>query len=120
MKFEMYHACISVMDLEKSIDFYAKALGLSVIKQIDDCNGKFRLAYLGNAESKCQLEVIWNRDKREPYNLGDNETHIGFHTDNYSAAIELHKKMGCFHHENKAYKLYFITDPDGYMMEILG
>ena len=120
MKFTMYHACISVMHLDKSIEFYNKALGLSVVKRIDDANGEFRLAYLGGEGFDCQLEIIWKRDQKEPYNLGDNEIHVGFRVDDYDKALELHKSMGCFHHENKTYKLYFIEDPDGYMMEILG
>ena len=59
MKFTMYHACISVMHLDKSIEFYNKALGLSVVKRIDDANGEFRLAYLGCEGFDCQLEIIW-------------------------------------------------------------
>lgn len=123
MDFSMYHACVSVADLDKSIDFYEKALGLKVMKRTDDPDGEFRLAYLsadGQESGQCQLEVIWNRDKTGSYDLGDNETHIGFRTDDYETALAFHKKMGCFHHENKKYKLYFITDPDGYFIEILG
>lgn len=119
MKFNMYHGCIAVMNLDKTIEFYNKALGLKVIKRIDD-KGHFRLAYLGTEGCQCQLEVIENTGKTEPYDLGDNEIHMGFMTDDYDKSIKLHKEMGCFHHENSKYKLYFIEDPDGYMMEILG
>ncbi len=139
MKFSMEHACISVTDLERSIKLYNKALGLKVIKRTDDDEGEFRLAYLGTLDrlwhnediceedalrrpacGRCLLEVIWNRDKKGEYDLGDNEIHIGFRTDDYEASVAFHKKMGCFHHENKKYRLYFITDPDGYLIEILG
>lgn len=120
MKFSMYHTCISVADLDASIEFYSKALGLKVVKRIDDGDGEFRLAYLGTDYNEYQLEIIWNRDKEGTYNLGDNEIHTGFRTDDYEASIAFHKEMGCFHHENKKYRLYFIVDPDGYLMEILG
>lgn len=76
MKFTMYHVCISVMDLEKSISFYEKTLGLKVIRRIDDANGDFRLAYLGADGVDCQLEVIWNREQQKLYNLGKDEIHF--------------------------------------------
>lgn len=120
MRFSMHHACISVTDLERSVEFYREALGLKVMKRINDSDGEFNLAYLGSDGAKCRLELIWNRDKDGPYNLGDNESHIGFDTDDYEASLELHKRINCFDHENKKYKLYFITDPDGYLIEISG
>ena len=65
------------------------------------------------------MELTWLRDKVGPYNLGDNESHIAFHVDDFGAAHALHESMGCICYENAAMGIYFIEDPDGYWMEIL-
>jgi lactoylglutathione lyase len=59
------------------------------------------------------------RDRTEPYNLGDNEFHLAMVVDDYDAALEFHKKMGCVCYENQAMGIYFIEDPDGYWVEII-
>ena len=53
------------------------------------------------------------------YELGDNEIHLAFHVDDFNAALEKHKKMGCVCFENPAMGIYFIEDPDGYWLEIV-
>jgi lactoylglutathione lyase len=65
------------------------------------------------------LELTWLRDRKEKYNLGDNEIHLAFTTPDYEAASALHKRMGCVCFENEAMGIYFIEDPDGYWLEIL-
>ena len=54
-----------------------------------------------------------------PYNLGDCEFHLAFHADDYKAAYEKHKEMGCICYENPSMGIYFISDPDGYWLEIV-
>ena len=76
MKFEMYHSCITVLDLEKSLAFYKEALGLDVMRTIEPEDGSFKIVFLGNEGGHCQLELTWYADRTEPYNLGDNEIHI--------------------------------------------
>ena len=49
--------------------------------------GKFKLVYLQDRHSSCQLELTWLADRQDPYNLGDNETHIAFTTDDFDAAV---------------------------------
>ena len=110
LNFSFYHNNINVYDLEKSLDFYEKALGLT--------DGSFKLVYLGDGVTPHLLELTWLRDMDRPYNLGDNEFHLAFHTDNFEKAHELHKEMGCICFENEAMGIYFISDPDGYWLEI--
>ncbi|MBR4411461.1 MAG: VOC family protein [Firmicutes bacterium] len=119
MKFEMYHSCITVLDLEKSLAFYKEALGLEVMRTIDAEDGSFKIVFLGNEGCGCQLELTWYADRTEPYNLGDNEIHIGFRTADIDAALAKHKEMGCVCFENPAMGIYFIEDPDGYWMEVV-
>ena len=119
MKFTMVHTNINVFDLEKSLAFYKTALGLDVVKRKKPDDGSFELVFLSDGESKCQIELTWLRDRETPYELGDNESHIAFVTDDYDAAYSLHKEMGCICYVNDAMGLYFIEDPDGYWIEII-
>lgn len=119
MKFAFNHNNFNVLDLKKSIAFYEEALGLKVVGQYKAPDGSFILAYLGDGETKHRLELTWLRDRKEPYNLGDNEFHLAFDTDDMEAAHEKHKKMGCICFENPAMSIYFINDPDGYWIEII-
>ena len=117
--FTMIHTNLNVLDLEKSLAFYKKALNLEVVRRKEAEDGSFVLAYVSDGTSSCQLELTWLRDKGTPYELGDNETHIAFRPDDYDAAYALHTEMGCICYENKSMGLYFIEDPDGYWLEIV-
>lgn len=119
MKFTMYHACITVLDLEKSMKFYEEALGLQEIRRIEASDGTSKIVFMGSEGAACQLELTWYADRKEPYDLGDNEIHIGFYTDDYEASLAKHKQMGCICFENPQFGVYFIEDPDGYWMEII-
>jgi lactoylglutathione lyase len=66
-----------------------------------------------------QLELTWLKDRKEPYNLGDNEFHLALKVDDFAAAHALHEKMGCICFENKVMGIYFINDPDDYWIEII-
>ena len=115
----MVHNTFNVYDLEKSLGFYKKALGLEVMREKEASDGSFKLVFLGNAESEHQIELTWLRDMDRPYNLGDNEIHLAFKVDDYEAAHKLHEEMGCICYENTKMGLYFINDPDGYWIEII-
>ena len=119
MKFKMVHENYNVLDLETSLAFYEKALGLTVQKRHEAEDGSFVLVYIGNEESDFQMELTWLRDRKEKYNLGDEEFHLAFVTDHYVSAHKLHSEMGCICYENEAMGLYFIKDPDGYWIEIV-
>ena len=118
MKFKMVHTNVNVLDMEKSLAFYKKALGMELVRRHKADDGSFELAFLSDGSTTYQLELTWLREKEAPYELGDNETHIAFVADDYDAAYELHKEMGCICYENTSMGLYFIEDPDGYWLEI--
>ncbi|HML38863.1 MAG TPA: VOC family protein [Bacillota bacterium] len=119
MNFKLIHNNINVLDLEKSLKFYEEALGLKEIRRKAAADGSFIIAFIGNDQSMHQIELTWLRDKKEPYDLGDNEFHIGFTVDDYEAAHARHKEMGCICYENPSMGIYFISDPDGYWLEII-
>lgn len=114
------HYNFNVLDLEKSIEFYNKALGLKVTKEKEAEDGSFILKYLGDDKTPFLLELTWLRDWKKPYNLGDCEFHLCMRVDgNYDEIREFHREMGCIAYENVEMGLYFIVDPDGYWIEIL-
>ena len=119
MKFTMVHSNLNVLDMEKSLAFYKKALGLDLVRQKQSDDGSFVLSFISDGTSSCQIELTWLRDRDTPYELGDNESHICFVADDYDAAHALHEEMGCICYENKGMGLYFIEDPDGYWLEIV-
>ena len=119
MNFTFNHNNLNVLDLEKSLDFYKKALGLELIHKKEASDGSFVLAFLSDKTSTQQLELTWLRDWDRPYNLGDNEFHLAFETEDFDEAFKYHKEMGCVCFENPDMGIYFISDPDGYWIEII-
>lgn len=118
-KFRFEHNNINVRDLEKSLKFYEEALELKESRRIVPEDGSFIIVYLSDGQSGHLLELTWLRDWDRAYNLGDNEFHLAFRVEDFDAAHELHKQMGCICYENPAMGIYFINDPDGYWLEVL-
>ncbi len=119
MNFKMIHENYNVLDLDRSLKFYEEALGLTEIRRNTAADGSFIIVYVGNAQTDFELELTWLADRTEPYDLGDEEFHLAFRTDDFDAAHALHEKMGCICFENPSMGIYFIQDPDGYWLEIL-
>lgn len=119
MQFKMIHENYNVANLEKSIEFYNKALGLKEVRRKNADDGSFIIVYMANENSDFELELTWLRDMDRPYDLGDCEFHLAFRTDDFDGAYKLHKEMGCICYENPGMGIYFISDPDGYWLEIV-
>ncbi|NLJ89336.1 MAG: lactoylglutathione lyase [Clostridiales bacterium] len=119
MNFKFAHNNINVLDLDKSLAFYKEALGLVEVRRTEAKDGSFILVYLGDGQTPHSLELTWLRDWDRPYNLGDNEFHLAFTVDDYDKAYKKHKEMGCICYENPSMGIYFISDPDGYWLEVV-
>ena len=114
------HFNFNVLDLDRSLAFYKQALGLTPVREKEAADQSFKLVYLADTTgSPFQLELTWLRDRKEPYNLGECEFHLAFTADDFQAMYEKHKAMGCICFENPAMGIYFISDPDGYWIEIV-
>ena len=114
------HFNINVLDLQRSIAFYEKALGLKEHHRKEASDGSFILVYLADDQGNFLLELTWLRDRQEAYELGDNESRLCFRVaGDYDAVRAYHKEMGCVCFENEAMGLYFINDPDDYWIEVL-
>ena len=120
MTFKFAHNNINVYDLDKSLAFYEEMLGLKPVKVKEAEVKSFKLVFLGDKEgSEHKLEITWLRDRQNPYELGDNEIHLAFTTDDFEKAYAFHKEKGVVCYENTAMGVYFISDPDGYWLEIV-
>ena len=116
---QFQHFNFNVLDLNKSLEFYRNALDLSPVREHLAQDGSFKLVYLGDGQSDFNLELTWLQDRTEPYNLGECEFHLAFVTDDYEALHVRHQEMGCICYENPAMGIYFISDHDGYWIEIV-
>lgn len=117
MNFVFAHNNFNVLDLAKSLAFYQQALNLTEMRRVEKAG--FTLVFLGDGRSSHRLELTWLKDRKQPYNLGDNEFHLAFVVEDFEQAHELHKKMDCICYENLEMGIYFISDPDGYWLEII-
>ncbi|HAQ40038.1 MAG TPA: lactoylglutathione lyase [Clostridiales bacterium] len=119
MKFTFNHFNFNVLDLEKSMNFYKEALGLTEVRKKEAQDGSFILVYMGDGTTDFSLELTWMKGRTEPYDLGEQEFHLAMAVDNYDEAFKKHQEMGCIEFVNESMGIYFITDPDGYWVEIV-
>ncbi|MBP1554625.1 MAG: VOC family protein [Oscillospiraceae bacterium] len=119
MKFKMIHENYNVADLDRSLAFYEKALGLTEKRRNVAGDGSFIIVFVGNENSEFELELTWLRDHPQPYDIGEEEFHLAFRVDDFDAAHAMHEEMGCICFENPGMGIYFIQDPDGYWLEII-
>lgn len=119
MNFRMVHTNWNVSDLKASMEFYEKALGLREKRRKTAEDGSFILVYLTDGTSDFELELTWLAEHPQKYDLGEEEFHLAFHVDDFEAAHALHEEMGCIAFENHEMGIYFITDPDGYWLEVI-
>ena len=113
------HTNLNVLDLDKSLAFYRQALGLREARRVVPEDGSFVIVFLEDGHTGYQLELTWLRDRTEPYNLGECEFHLAFHTDEYEQLHQKHEEMGCICYENPSMGIYFIADPDNYWLEVV-
>ncbi len=119
------HSMIRVLDEEKSVGFYDKALGLKVADRYP-FDG-FTLVYLRNPENDVELELTVNHDRAEPYTHGDGYGHIAVtvpdldaeHARMEAAGIAPQPIKEFFREGSLMARFFFIQDPDGYKIEVL-
>ena len=113
------HFNFNVSNLEKSLKFYKNALGLEPVRRKEAEDGRYILVFLGDGKTDFRLELTWLRGHPQKYDLGECEFHLAFTTDRCEELYQKHQAMGCVCFENPAMGIYFITDPDGYWIEIV-
>ena len=119
------HSMIRVLDEGGSVDFYGKAFGLAVAERLDF--ETFTLVYLSNAESEFELELTVNKGRTEPYQLGDGYGHFAVSVGDLDAEHARMSELGLavgkiveFNRDGTLFaRFFFMTDPDGYKIEVL-
>ena len=122
---KMIHSMIRVLDEARSVDFYNKAFGLEVADRI--AFETFTLIYLNNTEAGFELELTVNQGRSEPYALGDAYGHLAISVaelkDEHARMTKLGLNPGKIVELNRDGKLFallfFVTDPDGYKIEVV-
>ena len=117
--FRFDHFNFNVFDLQRSLQFYADALGLKPVREKNAADGSFKIVFLGDGVTGFRLELTWLRDRTEPYDLGEQEYHLALVAEDFEEAHRRHEAMGCICFENPAMGIYFLEDPDGYWIEII-
>jgi len=120
------HTMLRVGNLEKSIDFYSKVLGMRVLRRKDYPEGKFTLAFVGyqDENNATVLELTHNWDT-EKYDLGAGFGHIAIEVDDAYMACEMVKKRGgkvtreAGPMKHGVTVIAFVEDPDGYKIEFI-
>lgn len=125
--YRMLHTMLRVFDLEKSIDFYTRLLGMKLLRRTDFPSGEFTLAFVGYGEesSHTVLELTHNWGQKEPYTIGSGYGHVALAVpDIYAACARLEKAgakiprpPGPMKHGSTP--IAFVEDPDGYRVELI-
>ena len=126
-QFRLLHTMLRVYDLEKSLDFYTRLLGMKLLRRNDYEGGRFTLAFVGYGDEKdtAVLELTHNWDQAEPYTIGSGYGHIAIGVpDIYATCEQLAKEgvkiprpPGPMKHGSTV--IAFIEDPDGYKVELI-
>ncbi|MFD2367036.1 lactoylglutathione lyase [Pseudoduganella sp. GCM10020061] len=120
------HTMLRVGDLQRSIDFYTKVLGMKLLRTSDNPEYKYTLAFVGygNNPEHAELELTYNYGV-DKYEMGTAYGHIAISADDIYAACESARANGGnVTREPGPVKggttvIAFITDPDGYKVELI-
>lgn len=123
----MLHTMIRVRDLDKSIDFYTRLLGMQLLRRKDYPTGKFTLAFVGYGDEAANtvIELTHNWEQAEPYTLGSGFGHLALGVPDVYAAcdalakegVKIPRPAGPMAHGGSV--IAFVEDPDGYKIELI-
>ncbi len=123
----LLHTMIRVLDLQKSIEFYTKLLGMRLLRRNDYEGGRFTLAFVGYGDESdtAVLELTHNWDQAEPYEIGSGFGHLAIGvSDIYGACdalrqagVKITREPGPMKHGTTV--IAFVEDPDGYKVELI-
>ncbi|MCW9032633.1 MAG: lactoylglutathione lyase [Rhodospirillales bacterium] len=126
-KFRFLHTMLRVRDLDKSLDFYTRLLGMTLVRKSDFPSGKFTLAFVGYGEEAetTVLELTHNWDQEEDYEIGSGFGHLAIGVPDIYGTCEAMEKEGVpiprppgpMKHGSTV--IAFIEDPDGYKIELI-
>ena len=125
--FRLLHTMLRVRDLDKSIDFYSRHLGMRLLRRKDFPGGRFTLAFLGYGDESANtvLELTHNWDHEGSYEIGSGFGHIAIATSDIhglcerlgAAGVPVPRPPGPMMHGTT--EIAFVEDPDGYKIELV-
>ena len=125
--FRLLHTMIRVRDLDKSIDFYTRLLGMKLLRRKDYPGGKFTLAFVGFGDeaSTAVIELTHNWDQEGPYDIGSGFGHLAVGVPDIYGTCEalgnegvpIPRPPGPMKHGTTV--IAFVEDPDGYKIELI-
>jgi lactoylglutathione lyase len=124
MNYKMLHTCIRVADLDKSLKFYTEAIGLKETRRKDFPEDKFTLVFLSDESCNYEIELTYNYNPEKPYEIGNGFSHIAVSVEDLEKSRERHEEMGykvtkLMGLSGEKPRFYFVTDPDGYDVEVI-
>ena len=125
--FRLLHTMIRVRDLDKSIDFYTRMLGMKLLRRREFETARFTLAFVGygDEETNAVVELTHNWDQDEPYDLGTAFGHFAIAVPDVYAVCEFMKENNvpiprpAGPLKDGLRDIAFIEDPDGYKIELV-
>lgn len=120
---KMLHTCIRVKDLEASLEFYTKAFPLKEVRRKDFPDYQFTLVFLKTQGDDFEIELTYNYG-HEGYDLGNGYGHLAVGVEDLEKSHSEHQAAGYTVTELKGLPgsqphYYFVTDPDGYKVEVI-
>jgi lactoylglutathione lyase len=126
-RFRLLHTMIRVFDLERSIDFYCRLMGMKLLRKREVEAGHYTIAFVGYGEDATHtvVELTYNWDQKEPYTIGSGFGHLAIGVSDIYGTCKLLAQEGVkiprapgplkFGTVNIA----FVEDPDGYKIELI-
>ncbi len=121
------HTMIRVKDLDKSIAFYTKLMGMEVLRRNEVPGGRYTLVFVGYASNpdQAEIELTHNWDQEAPYDIGSGFGHLAVGVPDVAAACEtvrsgggkVAREAGPVKHGTTV--IAFVEDPDGYKIELI-
>ncbi len=126
-RYRLLHTMIRVLDLDKSIDFYTRLLGMKLLRNQDYPSGEFTLVFVGYGDEADEtvIELTHNWGQKEPYALGEGFGHLAIGVPDIYATCErleaegvkIPRPPGPMKHGGSV--IAFVEDPDGYKIELI-
>ncbi len=121
------HTMVRVKDLDKSVDFYTKLMGMKELRRSEVPGGKYTIVFVGydpNPE-QAEIELTYNWEQETPYELGTGFGHLAVGVPDVDAACEtvragggqVAREAGPVKHGTTV--IAFVEDPDGYKIELI-
>jgi len=122
----LLHTMLRVGNLQRSIDFYTRVMGMTLLRTTDRPEQKYSLAFVGYGSNPehAEIELTYNHGV-EHYDMGSAYGHIAIEVpDAYAACEKIRTNGGAVTREAGPVKggttvIAFITDPDGYKVELI-